>query len=66
MLNECHLDHVLLVGPEFNALNLPANMLRFPDTAAVAEWLKANPISGATILVKGSNTNRLWTLEELL
>lgn len=65
-LEECHLDRVLLVGPEFDSIDLPANMLRFPDTAAVADWLKANPLSGATILVKGSNTNRLWTLEELL
>lgn len=65
-LEECHLDRVLLVGHEFDSIDLPANMLRFPDTAAVADWLKANPLSGATILVKGSNTNRLWTLEELL
>lgn len=65
-LEEYHLDRVLLVGPEFDSINLPSNMLRFPDTAAVADWLKANPLSGATILVKGSNTNRLWTLEELL
>ena len=65
-LIECHLDRVLLIGPEFDSIDLPANMLRFPDTTAVADWLKANPLSGATILVKGSNTNRLWTLEELL
>lgn len=65
-LEECHLDRVLLVGPEFDSIDLPSNMLRFPDTAAVADWLKANPLSSATILVKGSNTNRLWTLEELL
>ncbi len=65
-LEECHLERVLLVGPEFDSIDLPSNMLRFPDTAAVADWLKANPLSGATILVKGSNTNRLWTLEELL
>ncbi len=66
LLNECHLDRALLIGPEFDSIDLPANMLRFPNTAAVADWLKANPLSGATILVKGSNTNRLWTLEELL
>ncbi|MBR1549873.1 MAG: UDP-N-acetylmuramoyl-tripeptide--D-alanyl-D-alanine ligase [Bacteroidales bacterium] len=65
-LAECHLDRALLVGPEFDSLDLPANMLRFPDTDTVADWLKAHPLSGATILVKGSNTNRLWTLEELL
>ena len=66
LLDECHLDSALLIGPEFDGIDLPANMLRFPDTAAVGQWLKANPPAGATILVKGSNTNRLWTLEELL
>ena len=38
----------------------------FPDTEALRAWLQANPVSGATILIKGSNTNRLWTLEEIL
>ena len=66
LLASSRLDRVLLVGPEFNAISLPSNMLLVPDTDAVARWLKANPILGATILVKGSNTNRLWTLEKLL
>ena len=65
-LNECHLDRVLLIGPEFDSIDLPANMLRFPDTPSASLWLKENTPSNATILVKGSNTNRLWTLEELL
>lgn len=65
-LEECHLDRVLLVGPEFDSIDLPANMLRFPDTPSASLWLKENTPSNATILVKGSNTNRLWTLEELL
>ncbi len=65
-LNECHLDRVLLVGPEFDSIDLPTNMLRFPDTPSASLWLKENTPSNATILVKGSNTNRLWTLEELL
>ena len=63
LLEECKLDKVLLVGPEWEGIKLPDNMLLFPDTEAVRGWLKGNPMSGATILVKGSNTNRLWTLE---
>lgn len=66
LLNECHLDRALLIGPEFDSIDLPANMLRFPDTPSASLWLKENTPSNATILVKGSNTNRLWTLEELL
>ena len=60
------LDKVLLVGPEWEGLPHPDNMLLFPDTDSVRAWLQANPVGGATILVKGSNTNHLWTLEELL
>jgi UDP-N-acetylmuramoyl-tripeptide--D-alanyl-D-alanine ligase len=65
-LAACHLDHVLLVGPEWDAKMLPTEFILFPDTEAVRTWLQENPVSGATILVKGSNTNRLWTLEEIL
>ena len=65
-LAACHLDRVLLVGPEWEPLSHPDNMTVFADTDSVHSWLQEHPISGATILIKGSNTNRLWTLEELL
>lgn len=65
-LADCHLDRCLLVGPEFDGIALPHPMQQFADTEAVRAWLQANPVGNAIILVKGSNTNRLWTLEELL
>ena len=65
-LTACGLDRVLLVGPEWSSLPHPDNMMLFADTESVREWLKTNPADNATILIKGSNTNRLWTLEELL
>ena len=65
-LDECGLSQVLLVGPEWEGIKLSDNMQPFADTETVRSWLQANPVSGATILVKGSNTNRLWTLEEVL
>ena len=65
-LEAIHPEQCLLVGPEFDGIELPPYMLRFDDTADLKAHLHANPISGATILVKGSNTNRLWTLEEEL
>ena len=40
--------------------------LHFADTESLQTYLKEKPLSGATVLVKGSNTNRLWTLEEVL
>ena len=70
----CGLDCVLLVGPEWDTQMLPTASCQlstthyqlFPDTESVRAWLEANPVADATILVKGSNTNRLWTLEGLL
>ncbi len=62
-LEACHLDRVLLVGPEWEPSD---HFLLFPDTEAVRSWLHDNPVNGTTILVKGSNTNRLWTLEDEL
>ena len=54
------------MGPEFRGLDLPRQMSLFDDTPALHTYLAAKPVSGATILVKGSNTNRLWTLEDVL
>ncbi len=65
-LAQCQLDRCYLVGPEFNNIDLAPTMTLFPDTATLRAHLSTHPLSGATILVKGSNTNRLWTLEELL
>ena len=57
---------VLLVGDEF----------RFAASKPPVEWyatcdellnkLNAEPVQGATILIKGSNSNRLWLLEAAL
>lgn len=66
MIAECHLDNCLLVGPEFNDIQLPHHMLHFTDTSTLSTYLREHPVANATILVKGSNSNRLWTLEELL
>lgn len=65
-LAQSGVGQVLLVGAEWDGLEVPANMRRFADTESLRGWLAAHPVSDATILVKGSNTNRLWTLEELL
>ncbi len=66
LMEECHLDRVILVGSEWEGLPHPDNMQLFADTDSVRTWLKNNPVGDTTLLVKGSNTNRLWTLEEVL
>ena len=51
------LDFVCLVGEEFRKAligNERDNVFWFATSEDLASWLKANPVSGATILVKGS------------
>lgn len=65
-LEESPIDQVMIVGPEFNSLPLASGFTHFATTEELAENLRQNPPADSTILVKGSNGNRLWTLEELL
>ena len=66
LLAGCGLKQGFLVGPEFDGIPLPQNMTLYADTEALRAFLQQHPIIGATVLVKGSNTNRLWTLEDTL
>ena len=65
-LNNCHLEHCLLIGHEFDGITLGSNMTLMHSTEEAAEWLKETKLQGKTILVKGSNSNKLWTIEQLL
>ena len=59
----------ILVGPEFSFVNdNPDNsrLLWFPDVEAAKKHLTDHPLTGHTILLKGSNTTRMWLLEEVL
>ncbi|MBR1516666.1 MAG: UDP-N-acetylmuramoyl-tripeptide--D-alanyl-D-alanine ligase [Bacteroidales bacterium] len=68
-LAESHLDDVILVGDEFRfVLSSPeySGMRWFESSEALIDHLALSPIEGKTILVKGSNTNHLWQLEQYL
>ena len=65
-LADCHLECCLLIGHEFDGLTLAQNMTLLHTTEEAVEWLTKTKIKGRTILIKGSNSNRLWTLESLL
>jgi UDP-N-acetylmuramoyl-tripeptide--D-alanyl-D-alanine ligase len=65
-LDNCHLEHCLLIGHEFDGITLGSNMTLMHSTEEAAGWLKKTKLQEKTILVKGSNSNRLWTLEQLL
>ena len=55
---------VWLVGKNFADTENHCRL--FPDVEAVKEELKAHPIEGRTILIKGSNGTKLFLLPESL
>jgi UDP-N-acetylmuramoyl-tripeptide--D-alanyl-D-alanine ligase len=65
-LASCNLDYCLLIGPEFNGINLTPSTKHVNTTEEATTLLKEWAPKGYTILIKGSNSNRLWTLEEFL
>ncbi len=63
-LMSCQFDQVWLVGSEFE--DVDCDYRKFADVEAVKEAIKAEPINGYYILIKGSNGIRLFQLPELL
>ena len=63
-LQKDQIEEVWLVGSEFEKIESPYRT--FADVEAVKAELKANRPEGRTILIKGSNSNRLFELPELL
>ena len=63
-LQKDQIEEVWLVGSEFEKIESPYRT--FADVEAVKAELKANRPEGRTILIKGSNANRLFELPELL
>ncbi|MCR5193799.1 MAG: UDP-N-acetylmuramoyl-tripeptide--D-alanyl-D-alanine ligase [Bacteroidales bacterium] len=61
-------ERIILVGPEFKFASGKDDVSWFENSDEVLEYLKhmTPPLEGATILVKGSNSNKLWQLEEAL
>ena len=59
-------EKVLLVGSTFNKVSSGFGYKSFPDLAHLKEHLKAEPIKGAIILVKGSRGMALERIYDLL
>ena len=54
------LSLVCLVGKEFAKVSVGDETVRcFETSDALAEWLLANPVDGATVLIKGSRGTRM-------
>ena len=59
-------SQIYLVGEEFRFAEREKNVRWFATSGDALDYLKSNQISGATILIKGSNSNKMWLLEEAL
>lgn len=70
-LSRCDFERVVLVGGEFHFVALE-HLQPAPDTEWYASSTDAlqhyseHRLTGATVLLKGSNSNRMWLLEEVL
>ena len=63
------LEEIWLVGENFASLNYnnkPINAKYYKDVEAVKEEIHSHPITGKTILIKGSNGTKLFQLPEYL
>ena len=65
-LLSCPDIEAVLVGPEFAFAADNASLQWFPDADAAVAYFAAHPLSGATILLKGSNGEQMWKLEPVL
>ena len=67
LLAELRLPQVLLIGPEMALAAAEAPRAQhFTTKTAAADWLRANPMRGQQVLIKGSRGMALETLVELL
>ena len=58
--------HAVLIGPEFAFAEDNPQMQCFPDSDAALAYFAEHPLNGATVLLKGSNSTRMWKLEGVL
>ncbi|MEE0899970.1 MAG: cyanophycin synthetase, partial [Bacteroidales bacterium] len=58
-------ERIVLVGEEYKAF-AKDTVQWFETSERFKEYLKANPISGCTILIKGSRTTKMEILEDVL
>lgn len=58
----------VLVGPEFAFARAKANhsLMWFPTVEEAVQYFTQNPLTGATVLLKGSNGTSMWKLEKVL
>lgn len=65
-LQECGVETVWLVGNMFKETKHPDNFRTFDNVEEVKDAIKAQSPKDMTILIKGSNSTKLYELPELL
>lgn len=65
-LQECRIETVWLVGNMFKDTKHPCNFRTFGNVDEVKDAIKAHSPKNMTILIKGSNSTKLYELPELL
>ncbi len=65
MLQESDIEKVLFVGNEFQKVD-DQRFAFFDNTSLLIDYLRSNTIRDKSVLVKGSNVNKLWTVVDLL
>lgn len=62
------LSQAVLVGPEFQGMNEGHEEVVqwFENVSEAVKHYTAAPLSGATVLLKGSNSTKMWLLEDIL
>lgn len=64
LLQSSDFEQVILVGKKFATTN--NTFINFDNTEALKAYIHKEPISGKTILIKGSNSMKMYTLPEIL
>ncbi|MCR4828800.1 MAG: UDP-N-acetylmuramoyl-tripeptide--D-alanyl-D-alanine ligase [Bacteroidales bacterium] len=65
-VKSCRFDKVILVGEEMAKASRKLGGVWFSDVEGAKKYLAEQPVEGATVLLKGSNGNKMWLLEEVL
>ncbi|MDP4281816.1 MAG: UDP-N-acetylmuramoyl-tripeptide--D-alanyl-D-alanine ligase [Bacteroidota bacterium] len=66
MLETSGIEKVYLIGPEFTRLNTRREWICFQDSELANIWFKHQPLTGSTVLIKGSRGIKLEQIAEVL
>ena len=66
LIKSLQFSQTVLIGDEFAFAASDPSVLWFPDSLKAKDHFAQNPLSGASVLLKGSNGTRMWILEEVL